>query len=154
MIINRVIILYKDRVIHLENWHSKTIAEIYEEIKTNEQMAEEYLADDADIILVSYGASSRISRSAVNMARKQGVKAGLIRPITLWPFPYKFIQRHIEQAGKFLCVEMSMGQMVDDVRLAVNGLKPVHFYGRTGGIIPAPNEVLQEINRLTSGGDE
>ena len=126
----------------------------YEKIKESEQLAEEYLLDDADIILVSYGASSRISKSAVDMARKQGIKAGVIRPITLWPFPIKFIQKYINQANKFLCVEMSMGQMVDDVRLAVNGLKPVYFYGRTGGIIPTPNEVLNEIKRLASGGNE
>ena len=126
----------------------------YEKIKESEQLAEEYLLDDADIILVSYGASSRISKSAVDIARKQGIKAGVIRPITLWPFPIKFIQKYIKQANKFLCVEMSMGQMVDDVRLAVNGLKPVYFYGRTGGIIPTPNEVLNEIKRLASGGNE
>lgn len=126
----------------------------YEKIKESEQLAEEYLLDDADIILVSYGASSRISKSAVDMARKQGIKAGVIRPITLWPFPIKFIQKYIKQANKFLCVEMSMGQMVDDVRIAVNGLKPVYFYGRTGGIIPTPNEVLNEIKRLASGGNE
>ncbi len=126
----------------------------YEMVKINEQMAEEYLVNDADIILISYGASSRISRSAVNMARKQGIKAGLIRLITLWPFPDKFIQKYVEQTNKFLCVEMSMGQMVDDVRLAVNGSRTVHFYGRTGGIIPTPNEVLHEIKKLASGGNE
>jgi len=120
----------------------------YRKIKDEEQRAEEYLVDDADIVLVSYGASSRISRSAVDMARKQGIKAGLIRPITLWPYPDRSIVKAAAHAGSLLCVEMSMGQMVDDVRLAVNGKKPVHFYGRTGGIIPTPKEVFDEIKRL------
>ena len=120
----------------------------YEEIKVNEQRAEEYLTDDADIVLVAYGASSRVSRSAVDMARKQGIKAGLIRPITLWPFPDRCIEKASKKAKSFLCVEMSMGQMVDDVRLAVNGKRPVHFYGRTGGVIPSPKEVFDEIKKL------
>jgi len=120
----------------------------YEKIKEKEQRAEEYLVSDADVVLVAYGASSRISRSAVDMARKQGIKAGLIRPITLWPFPDKAIQKAAKNAKAFLCVEMSMGQMVDDVKLAVNGKRPVHFYGRTGGIIPTPREVFDKIKEM------
>ena len=119
----------------------------YEEIKEKEQRAEEYLVNDADIVIVAYGASSRISRSAVDMARKQGIKAGLIRPITLWPYPDKAIKKAVKHAKSFLVVEMSMGQMVDDVRLAVNGQKPVNFFGRTGGIIPTPKEVFDEIKK-------
>ena len=111
-------------------------------------MAEEYLVDDAEIILVSYGASARISRSAVNMARELGINAGLIRPITLWPFPKNYIDKYINKVNYFLSVEMSMGQMVDDVRLSVNGAKPVYFFGRTGGVIPTPKEVLEEIKRI------
>ena len=99
-------------------------------------------------MVVAYGASSRIARSAVNTAREQGIKAGLIRPITLWPFPDKAIKAAVPTAKQFLCVEMSMGQMVDDVRLAVNGAKPVSFYGRTGGVIPTPAEVLDQIKKL------
>lgn len=120
----------------------------YKRIKDTEQRAEEYLTEDAEIIVVAYGASSRISRSAVDMARKNGIKAGLIRPITLWPYPDKAIVKNIKNVKAFLCVEMSMGQMVDDVRLAVNGRKPVHFFGRTGGIIPTPAEVFHEIKKL------
>lgn len=120
----------------------------YEIIKKYEQMAEEYLVDDAEIILVSYGASARISRSAVNMARELGINAGLIRPITLWPFPQNYIDRYINKVNYFLSVEMSMGQMVDDVRLSVNGAKPVYFFGRTGGVIPTTKEVLEEIKRI------
>ncbi|MBC8569243.1 3-methyl-2-oxobutanoate dehydrogenase subunit VorB [Zongyangia hominis] len=123
----------------------------YDLVKQNEVLAEEYLTEDADIVLVAYGASSRISRSAVNSAREKGIKAGLIRPITLWPFPEKNIQAACKTAKAFLTVEMSMGQMVDDVRLAVNGARPVYFYGRTGGIIPSPAEVLGQIEEISGG---
>ncbi len=125
--------------------------EKYEKIKATEQMAEEYLVDDADIVIVAYGASSRVSRSAVDMARKQGIKAGLIRPITLWPYPTDTIKKAAKTAKQFLSVEMSMGQMVDDVRLAVEGKVPVDFYGRTGGIIPTPKEVYDKIVQLNGG---
>ena len=95
--------------------------------------------------------TSRIVKSAVNTAREQGIKAGVIRPITLWPFPEKVINKAADTAKTFLCVEMSMGQMVDDVRLAVNGKKSVHFFGRTGGVIPTPAEVLQQIKTIMGG---
>lgn len=120
----------------------------YETVKANEQRAEEYLTDDADIIVVAFGASSRVSRSAVNAAREKGIKVGLIRPITLWPFPEKAISKHVDHTKKFLCVEMNMGQMIDDVKLVVNGRKDVEFFGRTGGIIPTPAEVLAEVEKL------
>lgn len=120
----------------------------YDIINSKEQRCEEYLVDDADIIIVSYGASSRVSRSAVNSARAQGIKVGMIRPITLWPFPVDAIEKYIDSAKEFLCVEMSKGQMVDDVRLTVNGRKPVSFFGRTGGIIPTPKEVLEQIKTI------
>ena len=122
--------------------------ERYETIKANEQLAEEYRTEDADVIVVAYGASSRVVRSAVNKAREEGLKVGMVRPITLWPFPTNAIQRAAAQAKNLLVVEMSMGQMVDDVRLACDCKTPVHFYGRTGGIIPTPNEVLDEIKKL------
>jgi len=125
--------------------------EKYKVIQQTEQMAEEYLVDDADIVVVAYGASSRVSRSAVDMARKQGIKVGLIRPITLWPYPVDAIKKAAKTAKQFLSVEMSMGQMVDDVRLAVEGKVPVDFYGRTGGIIPTPKEVFDKIVALNGG---
>lgn len=125
--------------------------ERYKKIQATEQMAKEYLVDDADIVIVAYGASSRVSRSAVDMARKNGIKAGLIRPITLWPYPVDTIKKAASTAKVFLSVEMSMGQMVDDVRLAVNGKVPVEFYGRTGGIIPTPKEVYDKIVELNGG---
>jgi 2-oxoglutarate/2-oxoacid ferredoxin oxidoreductase subunit alpha len=119
--------------------------ERYKTIKEQEQKAEEYLVEDADIVLVAFGASARIARSAVMNARAQGIKAGLIRPITLWPFPEKVIDKACATAKEFLCVEMNMGQMIDDVRLVVNGRVPVSFYGRTGGMIPTPVEALEKI---------
>ncbi|MDR1003357.1 MAG: 3-methyl-2-oxobutanoate dehydrogenase subunit VorB [Oscillospiraceae bacterium] len=123
----------------------------YETIEATEQMSESYLTEDADIVLVAYGASSRIARSAVNSARELGIKAGLIRPISLWPFPKDVVAKAGDTAKQILTVEMSMGQMVDDVRLAVNGKCPVSFFGRTGGIIPTPAEVLEEIKKLAGG---
>ena len=89
--------------------------------------------------------------SAVTTARQQGIKAGLIRPITVWPFPNDAIQKAASHAKAFLSVEMSMGQMVDDVRLALNGARPTYFYGRTGGMIPSPAEVLEEIKKIQEG---
>lgn len=132
----------------------KTVRERYEryaEAQKNEQRCEEFMVDEADIVLVAYGASSRICRSAVVSAREQGIKAGLIRPITVWPFPNDAIVKAAGHAKAFLSVEMSMGQMVDDVRLALNGAKPVYFYGRTGGMIPSPAEVLDEIKKIQEG---
>ncbi|CCX37126.1 pyruvate flavodoxin/ferredoxin oxidoreductase thiamine diP-binding domain protein [Clostridium sp. CAG:1013] len=122
--------------------------ERYETVKQNEQMAEEYLTEDADVVLVAYGASSRVARSAVNKAREKGLKAGLVRPITLWPFPTDALNRAAAHAKNFLVVEMSMGQMVDDVKLAIDCKVPVHFYGRTGGMIPTPADVLAQIEAL------
>lgn len=119
--------------------------ERYEKIKATEQRASEYLTEDADIILVAFGASARVAHSAVDMAREQGIKAGLIRPITLWPFPTDCLKKAAETAKGFLSVEMNMGQMVDDVKLAINCSRPVEFFGRTGGVIPTPNEILEKI---------
>ena len=120
----------------------------YDVIKANEQRAETFMADDADIVLVAFGASARIARSAVVSAREKGIKAGLIRPITLWPFPTDALEHVMGTAKTFLSVEMNMGQMVDDIRLAAAGRVPVEFFGRTGGIIPTPVEVLAKIEEL------
>ncbi|MEC4175968.1 3-methyl-2-oxobutanoate dehydrogenase subunit VorB [Adlercreutzia sp. R7] len=122
--------------------------ERYAVIKENEQRSELYLTEDADIVLVAFGASARIARSAVNAAREQGIKAGLLRPITLWPFPERAVEDLVPRTKAFLSVEMNMGQMVEDVRLAVAGRVPVEFYGRAGGVIPTPDEVLSAIVAL------
>jgi len=122
--------------------------ERYEEIKEKHSDAEFYMTDDADIIVTAYGATARVCKSAVNMAREDGIKVGLLRPKTLWPFPAKEIRTACANAKKVLCVEMSMGQMVDDVKLAIECSKPVAFFGKTGGVIPKPVEVLEEIRKL------
>lgn len=126
--------------------------ERYEKVKAEETDAELYLTEDCDILLCAYGATARVVKSAVNSAREIGIKAGMFRPKTLWPFPVKEINEACKSAKCLLDVEMSMGQMIDDVRLAINCSKPVHFFGRTGGIIPTPAEILEEIKKV--GGAE
>jgi len=123
--------------------------ERYAQIKAKEQRAETFLVDDAEYVVVAFGACARIARSAVERARAAGIKAGLIRPITLWPFTTDAIEAAVPHARAFLSVEMNMGQMVDDVRLVVNGRVPVEFYGRTGGVIPTPAEVVDALTALT-----
>lgn len=123
--------------------------ERYEIIKANHTEAESYLCDDADFVVTAYGASARVAKSAVNRARAMGIKAGLFRPITLWPFPVNEINEACKNAKALLDVEMSMGQMIEDVKLAINCSKPVHFFGRTGGVIPSPDEVLGELKKLS-----
>lgn len=120
----------------------------YEQVKAREQRAEEYLCEDAELVVVAYGASARVAKGAVNKAREKGLKVGLIRPITLWPFPVDVLRKAAEHAKAFLAVEMSMGQMVDDVKLAIDCKVPVHFFGRTGGMIPTPAQVLEQAEKL------
>ena len=120
----------------------------YEEIAKNECMVEEQYMDDAEYVIAACGTTARIALTAIRQARAQGVKAGLIRPITLWPFPSEAFARAAQKAKKFLTVEMSLGQMVDDVRIAVNGARPVEFYGRTGGVIPGVGEITRQILKL------
>jgi 2-oxoglutarate ferredoxin oxidoreductase subunit alpha len=121
----------------------------YRQIEENEVLCQQYKVDDADIVLVAYGISARIVRSAVDKARKAGIKAGLIRPITLWPFPCRQISKAADDFKIFLTVEMSLGQMVEDVKLAVAGKSPVVFFGRPGGGVPGVEEVLEKIRQLT-----
>ena len=117
----------------------------YREIEKNEVRYEEYLCSDADYIIVAFGTTARISKKAVELARAEGIKAGLLRPITLYPFPTQIIKEHAKRAKAMISVELSAGQMVEDVRLAVNGVIPVEFYGRMGGIVPSPEEVLDAL---------
>ena len=123
--------------------------ERYAKVEAEEVRFEEVMTDDADIVLVAFGITARIAKSAIAEARKAGVKAGLLRPITLWPSPKKRLNELADTAKAFLSVEMSMGQMVDDVRLAVNGKRPVSFFGRTGGMIPSVEEVTAEILKMS-----
>lgn len=120
----------------------------YDIIKEKEADAEVYNCEDADIVVCAFGATARVAKSAVNQAREKGIKAGLFRPKTLWPFPDKLLNEATKNAKTLLSVEMSMGQMVDDIKLAINCSKPVEFFGRTGGVIPKPTEILAEIERL------
>ena len=125
--------------------------ERYAEIEKNEVRFEEFRTDDADIIITAFGATSRVAKSAINTAREMGIKAGLVRPITLWPFPKEILEKLADRVKAFLSVEMNMGQMVDDVRLAVNGKKPVYFFGRTGGIVPTAEEIVAELEKINGG---
>lgn len=127
---------------------NRSMTEKYRQIEQQEVRYESYKADDADYLIVAYGCSARISMSAVNSLRKEGIKAGLLRPITLWPFPEKKIAELAEHCKFVLTVEASEGQMVRDVKLAVLGRCPVHFYGRSGGMIPSPAEVYDKIKEL------
>lgn len=120
----------------------------YDEVIANEQRAELFMTDDADIVVVAFGASARIARSAIMSAREEGIKVGLVRPITLWPFPTEALESTVARAQQFLTVEMNMGQMIDDVRLVVSGRAPVEHFGRTGGVIPTPPEVLAKIREM------
>lgn len=120
----------------------------YQLINQNEQRAEKYLTEDADIIVVAFGTTARIARTAVENVRSAGIRAGLVRPITLWPFPTRGVQESLGNCRAVLTVELNAGQMVEDVRLAVNGSCPVHFYGRTGGMVTGENEILHEIQQL------
>ena len=122
--------------------------EKYKKIEETEADAESYLCEDAEIVVCAFGATARVAKSAVNQAREKGIKAGLFRPKTVWPFPAKQLQEASKNAKTLLSVEMSMGQMIDDIKLAINCSKPVEFFGRTGGVIPKPTEILDEIVRL------
>lgn len=123
----------------------------YEQVKATETRSESYKCEDAEIVVAAYGSVARLAKSAVELARKEGIKAGVFRPITLWPFPEKEINDACKNAKKVLTVEMSMGQMVDDVKLALNCSKPVEFFGRTGGVIPSPAEILNKIKEMIGG---
>ena len=120
----------------------------YNEIKDKEQRCEVLYGDDSEIMLVAYGTPSRIARSVVEKLRKTGKKIGMLRPMTLWPFPEKELKKLAKKVKAFLVIEMSCGQMVEDVRLAIDCSKPVYFYGRSGGQIPGETEIIKEIEKI------
>jgi len=123
--------------------------ERYAQIAKNEVRYEAVDVEDADVVLVAYGTTSRIAKTAMAKAKEMGLKVGIIRPITLWPFPFEAFNKALNgKDKKFLCVEMSTGQMVEDVKLAVGDKAEVHFFGRTGGIVPTPKEILNKIIEL------
>ena len=119
----------------------------YAEIERAETRYEEFETADAEVVIVAYGIVSRVVRSAVELLRQEGIKAGMVRPITLWPYPKAAIRRLADQAKFFLACEMSMGQMVEDVQLSVEGLRPVYFYGRSGGNVPTPPDVVAQVKQ-------
>ncbi|HEX3027714.1 MAG TPA: 3-methyl-2-oxobutanoate dehydrogenase subunit VorB [Clostridia bacterium] len=131
----------------LEN-HILKLQAKYAEITEKETRVETYNCENADIIIAAYGTVARIAKNVIKMAEKEGIKVGLIRPITVWPFPTQAFEQYAETAKAFLAVEMSAGQMVEDVRLAVNGKKPVYFHGRMGGMIPTQQEILDKIKTI------
>ena len=124
----------------------------YNEIREEEVRYEEFQCEDADYLFVAYGTSARVCQKSVRLAREQGIKAGLLRPITLFPFPTKKINELADKVKMMLSVEMSAGQMVEDVLLSVNGKVPVYHFGRMGGIIPAPDEVVENLKSKITGG--
>lgn len=128
--------------------HNKKLQEKFNSIKKAEVMAEPFHLKDSDLVLVAYGSVARIAKASMDMARAEGLKVGMIRPITLWPFPEKMIEETAGNVRKFLVVEMSAGQMVEDVMLSVRGKAEVDFYGRMGGGIPAEKEIVDKIKVL------
>jgi 2-oxoglutarate ferredoxin oxidoreductase subunit alpha len=124
----------------------------YREMEKNEVRYEEFQCDDADYLFVAYGTSARVCQKAIQLARAEGIKVGLLRPITLFSFPTGKIHELAGQVKGILCVEMSAGQMVEDVRLAVNGLIPVEHWGRMGGIVPTPEEAVENLKSKIIGG--
>lgn len=128
--------------------------EKYKVIEENEVMYEEYMMDDAEVCICAFGITARIAKNAIAMARANGIKAGLIRPITLWPFPTKVFEKAADKVKAFISVEMSMGQMIEDVKLATKCKKPVLLCNRVGGMIPSPEQVLEKINEVVKGGNE
>ncbi|MBO5867503.1 MAG: 3-methyl-2-oxobutanoate dehydrogenase subunit VorB [Oscillospiraceae bacterium] len=125
--------------------------ERYRLVEENEPMWEEYMMEDAEYCVVAFGIASRVAKNAVAAARAEGIKVGMIRPITLWPFPTKPLAAAADQVKGFISVELSMGQMIEDVRLATDCKKPVALCNRCGGMIPSPDEVLESIRKAQKG---
>jgi len=131
---------------------NQKLIEKYNKIREKEVRYEEFQCEDAEYLFVAYGTSARVCQKSVQLAREQGIKAGLLRPITLFPFPTKKINELADKVKMILSVEMSAGQMVEDVLLSVNGKVPVYHFGRMGGIIPAPDEVVENLKSKITGG--
>ncbi|MBO4650479.1 MAG: 3-methyl-2-oxobutanoate dehydrogenase subunit VorB [Clostridiales bacterium] len=125
----------------------------YREIEEKEVMVETMNLEDAEVVITAYGTCSRICKNVIRQAAELGIKVGMVRPITLWPFPTKEIAKVADMPSVkgFLDVELSSGQMIEDVRLAVNGKKPVYFHGRMGGNLPTQKEILDEIVKIHKG---
>jgi 2-oxoglutarate ferredoxin oxidoreductase subunit alpha len=131
--------------------HNMKLKAKYDEIEKNEKKYEVYNCENPDIITVAYGTTARIVKTVIEKCKGEGINVGLIRPISLWPFPYEVFEEYADRTKAFLSVEMSTGQMVEDVKLGVNGKKPVCFYGRTGGMVPIPDDIVAEIKKILGG---
>jgi 2-oxoglutarate ferredoxin oxidoreductase subunit alpha len=129
-----------------EEQHNWKLMRKYESITKEEVRWETFLAEDAKMMVVAFGIAARIAKGAIKRIREQGLKVGLIRPISLWPFPNKVIKELTKRVRHFFVFEMNMGQMVEDVKLALEGGAEVHFYGRPGGIVPTPLEISRVIS--------
>ncbi|HOJ44849.1 MAG TPA: 3-methyl-2-oxobutanoate dehydrogenase subunit VorB [Bacilli bacterium] len=125
--------------------HNRDLEAKYQRVKDNETKYEMIQTDDAEIVIVAYGSVARIARSAIESLRKLGIKIGMIRPISLWPFPYKAFDELKPSVKRILVSEMSLGQMLDDVKIGVKGRWPIAFYGRTGGMVPDPEEIHNAV---------
>lgn len=125
--------------------------ERYKAVEEQETRWESFMMEDADICLVAFGIAARVTKNAVTAARKEGIKAGMIRPITIWPFPKKPLREAADRVRGFISVELSMGQMIEDVRLATECRRPVELCFRAGGMIPSPDEVLESIRKMNGG---
>ena len=132
--------------------HNLKLQAKYNEIREKEVRYEEFQCEDAEYLLVAYGTSARVCQKSIQLLRKEGIKVGLLRPITLFPFPTKRINALARQVKGIISVEMSAGQMVEDVLLAVNGIVPVKHFGRMGGIVPTPEEVVENLKSNFIGG--
>lgn len=126
---------------------------MYEEIENTEAMYDAYLMDDADICIVAFGIAARVSKNAIDAARAEGIKVGMIRPITLWPFPKKPLLEAADKVNSFISVELSMGQMIEDIELAIRCKKPVALCNRVGGMIPTTEDILNSIRNAAKGGN-
>ncbi|MBN1917310.1 MAG: 3-methyl-2-oxobutanoate dehydrogenase subunit VorB [Verrucomicrobia bacterium] len=128
--------------------HNQKLQAKYAQMECDEVRYDTRQIEDADVVLVAFGMVARICRSVVRVLRERGVRAGLFRPIAVWPFPYEALRATRERAQAYLVVEMNAGQMVEDVRLAIEGRRPVEFYGRTGGVVMEVEEVVAEVEKL------
>jgi len=142
---HKILSLYLKRgALEEHNWH---LAKKYAVVEKSEQRWETFRTDDAEVIIVAFGSVARLARAAVLAGREKGISVGLFRPVSLWPFPYQPLRQFASKSRKFLVVEMNLGQMVEDVRLAVEGASPVSFYGRPGGGVPTPEEILRVVEK-------
>jgi 2-oxoglutarate ferredoxin oxidoreductase subunit alpha len=128
--------------------HNHHLFRKYARCEAKEVRVEEYMMDDAEVCIAAYGTTARICKTAIAQLRAEGVKVGLIRPITLWPFPYATFDKWASKVSLVLDVEMSMGQMIEDVKIAVGKQAPVEFYGRVGGMVPTPGEIADKVREL------